>query len=256
MIREIGELNPYFQITLDGNKTRHDMIRIWKQNNKGTYDNIIKAIHLITQQIAKHKDSGDPVLTLRINYDNQTLKVLSGVLDDIKDIDRNKICIHFERVWQTRVAIDEEQKHLLLETFANFIKEGFVISHGIFKRKKISCPSDTNSFYIVNYDGTLHKCNGRTLGVKTKEGVLSNDGQLLWDKQKYDKRLNLKTFENPVCISCKMLPLCMGPCTQKMMEEGGFSKNICNINSIDIPINDYLASEFEMRYYLENFVNR
>lgn len=157
-----------------------------------------------------------------------------------------------ERVWQTRSMIDKNQQQLLKEVLAKFVKAGFIISHGVFRKKAIACPSDSMSFFIVNYDGTIHKCNGRTLGEETQEGTLNSDGIIEWNSSRKGKRMSLKTFDNPTCLSCNILPLCMGPCSQKVLETGRFSKDICSKNSIDISIESYLSFEFEMRYYLEN----
>lgn len=46
-------------------------------------------------------DSYNPYITLRINYDNQTLLHIEEVIKDIVDIDRSHIRVHLERVWQT-----------------------------------------------------------------------------------------------------------------------------------------------------------
>lgn len=252
IVDKLSELNPYFQITIDGNEEKHDSVRIWKRDNKGTYRQIIKAVHLISQRIPSPQNSDDPLVTLRINYDNITLSNIDSILTDLKDIDKNKVRIHFERVWQTRSMIDKDQQQLLTEVLAKFVKTGFIISHGVFRKKAIACPSDSMSFFIVNYDGTIHKCNGRTLGEGTQEGTLNSDGIVEWDIARRDKRMELKTFDNPACLSCKILPLCMGPCSQKVLETGKFSKEICNKHSIDISIESYLSFEFEMRYYLEH----
>lgn len=48
----------------------------------------------------------------------------------------------------------------------------------------------------------------------------------------------------------------MGPCTQKVLEVGGFSPQICSKHSIDVDIEEYLTSEFEMRYFLEYLANK
>lgn len=64
--------------------------------------------------------------------------------------------------------------------------------------------------------------------------------------------MEVSLFNNSRCLKCRKLPLCMGPCSQKILEEGEFSDTICCMHSIDIPIKAYLASEFEMRYFLEN----
>ncbi len=252
MIDKLSELNPYFQITIDGDESKHDTVRIWKHNNKGTYHQIINAVKTISNKIRNPQYSDDPLVTLRINYDNSTLLNMDSLLEDLKDVDRSKVRIHFERVWQTRSMVDKSQRQLLLNVLSKFVQERFVISHGAFRKKNIACPSDSESFFIVNYDGTIHKCNGRTLGNDTQVGKLCCDGSILWDEFRKEQRLKLKTFDNPNCLTCKILPLCMGPCSQKMLETGKFNNSICSKHSIDISIKEYLALEFEMRYYLEN----
>lgn len=251
IVEDLADLNPYFQITLDGDEAKHDQVRIWKCNERGTYRKIMNAVHLITKTMTSPKNSDDPLITLRINYDNDTLRNIDSILNDLIDIDKNKVRLHFERVWQTRNQINKEQQQLLLTVLGKFVKEGFIISHGVFRRKNIACPSDSTSFFIVNYDGTIHKCNGRTLDEKTQEGILDARGSILWDEIHRKQRMDLKTFNNPACLSCKILPLCMGPCSQKYLEEGKFTKNICSKDSLDFSIEEYLAFEFEMRYYLE-----
>lgn len=104
---------------------------------------------------------------------------------------------------------------------------------------------------IINYDGKLYKCNGRTLTPETSEGNLEYDGTIKWDESKIQKRINKPTFDNPRCLNCKILPLCLGPCSQKLMETGHICDNICSLKSIDIPFEDYLKMEFEMRYILQ-----
>ncbi len=252
VVDKLSELNPYFQITIDGDEAKHDTVRIWKKDNRGTYRQIINAVKMIASKIQSPQHSDDPLVTLRINFDNSTLHNLDKLLDDLKDVDKNKVRIHFERVWQTRSLVDVDQRKLLLHVLEKFVREGFVISHGVFRKKRIACPSDSKSFFIVNYDGTVHKCNGRTLDEKTQAGILNADGTICWDDSRKEQRMNLKTFDNAACLSCKILPLCMGPCSQKMLDTGKFTRDICSKHSIDFSIEDYLAFEFEMRYYLEN----
>ena len=54
------------------------------------------------------------------------------------------------------------------------------------------------------------------------------------------------------CLNCKILPLCLGPCSQKLLEAGQICDNICSLKSIDISLEDYLKMEFEMRYVLQH----
>lgn len=246
-IEMLKEINPYFQITLDGNRTKHNSVRIRKHSNEPTYDTIIKAVKDIVKKIYNPECYNQPIATIRINYDNNTLSYLKELFADLEDIDKSAIFVHLERVWQTKNAVDDTQRQKLKDTFGYLTSQGIYVNHGCFGRKRVSCPAEVINYFIVNYDGGLYKCNGRTLKPEQKEGILSADGDLIWNKQKHAARLGLATFENPHCLSCKMLPRCMGPCSQKLIEHKGFNKDICTIRSLDIPLNEFLLTEFEQR---------
>lgn len=247
----LPDINPMLQITLDGNRGKHDSVRIWKKDGSGSYDTIIDAITRLSRTL-RNDFSEDPTLTVRINYDNQTLRYADDIIRDLANADKNNIVVHFERVWQTQHLVDERQRELLLETLRKFISNGFTVRHGVFRKKKVSCPSDTRDFMIINYDGNLYKCNGRTLTPESREGHLSEDGEIVWDEGMLAKRYSHVTFENPKCLVCKMLPLCMGPCTQKYMETGRYCDTICSKTSIDFTVDDYILTEFEIRYILQH----
>ncbi|MBD5309238.1 MAG: radical SAM protein [Bacteroides sp.] len=246
-VRFLKEINPYFQITLDGDRTKHNTVRIRKEGAKETYDDIICAIKKITRDIYNPETYTNPIITIRINYDNTTLKNISSLLTDLNDIDRKAIHFHLERVWQTRHLINSEQRILLNQTIRNLINLGFSVGHGSFSRKRVSCPAEVKSHMIVNYDGDLFRCNGRTLSKSTREGYLSQEGDPVWDPIIQAKRQGKATFENSECLDCVMLPQCMGPCSQKIIEQNGFNKKICNLNSIDVSLKDYLKGELELR---------
>lgn len=175
-----------------------------------------------------------------------------NIIKDIEDLDRKKIYIHLERVWQTRDSIDESQKELLKECIYKLAQNGFQVGHGVFGNKAFSCPAEVFNYAVINYNGLVYKCNGRTLTPETAEGELLSSGEIKWDQSKLVKRLSRTTFENDQCLKCPMLPKCMGPCSQKQMEAGwGNIKDICSMNSFDISIKDYLKLDFEIKYLLQ-----
>jgi uncharacterized protein len=68
------------------------------------------------------------------------------------------------------------------------------------------------------------------------------------------KRLSVSTFENKACLNCKMLPVCMGPCSQKLLENGGkWTKEICSMRSIDTSFSDYLITDFWVKSMVEKY---
>lgn len=53
---------------------------------------------------------------------------------------------------------------------------------------------------------------------------------------------------------CKMLPVCMGPCSQKLLEnEGKWSKEICSMGSIDSNLTDFLLMDFWVKSMIEKY---
>ena len=69
----LKELNPYFQITLDGNRKKHNIVRVRKNDTNPTYEDIIDAIKGIVGRIFHTGNYTHPIITVRINYDNATL---------------------------------------------------------------------------------------------------------------------------------------------------------------------------------------
>lgn len=250
IINKLKKLRPHFQITLDGDKNHHNKVRIWKRNNKPTFDHILLVIHKLCDEFNGEKF----FLTLRINYDNNALEGLLNVLDRIKDLDRKKIFIHFERVWQTEKESTDESKSKFRDVLFQYIKEGFCVNQGTFRGFPYSCPSDLMNTIVINYDGSVHKCNGRTLSKATQYGKLKSDGTIDINMDLLSKRLAVATLEHQQCLTCKMLPVCMGPCSQKLLENNGkWSKNICSMGSIDTSLSDYLLMDFSVKLLVQKY---
>ncbi|GHS96230.1 hypothetical protein FACS189421_00930 [Bacteroidia bacterium] len=182
MIEKIKEIDlSEFQITLDGHRERHNKIR--NNNGEASYDKIIQNINSLCRNIQKI------TVTLRINYDNQTLKKqqAESILNDIDLENRKKIHIDLQRVWQTTEHRNNAEDGI-------FALISTAKSAGY---KKVSCSGGLNAGQFYNcYVSKYHY-----VGV-------NYDGQL------YSK----STFDNPTCLKCAYLPLYWGPCPQKMVE--------------------------------------
>lgn len=256
VIDKMKDINPHFQITLDGNKEKHNTVRIGKKNGFPTYDKIMQSIHLIANNISNSLSEQKEIIVLRINYDNETLRDITDIIDDIKDINREIIYIHLERVWQTMSQVDAEQVELLIRAMRLFSSEGFYVDVGKFKRKSSACLAEVHGYAIINYDGLVYKCNGRNLTKETSEGRLNEDGDVVWDEERIQKRMQRATFDNPYCLKCKMLPLCMGPCSQKCMELGWDNlEKVCLISLLDFSLEQYILLKCETRWKYLNYKN-
>lgn len=57
-------------------------------------------------------------------------------------------------------------------------------------------------------------------------------------------------FENKMCIRCKLLPICMGPCIQKVIENKNDDiRKVCYLNFNEINVKDYIISIYKDKKY-------
>ncbi|MDY3362767.1 radical SAM protein [Riemerella anatipestifer] len=201
-----------FQITLDGNRENHDKVR-FVSKSKGSYDTIIDNI----KKLARNKF----IVTLRINYTKENLVGLENVIDDLRDlsIDEKKfISLSMQKVFQEKNSEDLAQ---MVESFKNY-----ALKNGIYHRSSVlsdtvrnSCYADKKNQSVINYNGDVYKCNARDFNQKNKEGVLNEDGEIVWNEQ-HNKRLVSKLNNKP-CLECSILPICGGGCSQMIVESEG-----------------------------------
>lgn len=200
-----------FQITLDGNKELHDTVR-FVSKSRGSFDEIVNNIKLLCQ--AKLN------VTMRINYTKTNLIGLEKILDSIVDMsaqDKEYLYVSFHKVWQ---ETDKNLEVRVIELMNIFEENGFK-STGNFvpDTLRASCYADKSNQATVNYNGEVFKCTARDFTTDKKEGVLNEDGEIMWNG-KYQERLDSK-FKNPPCLKCSILPLCNGGCSQVAIENAG-----------------------------------
>lgn len=195
-----------FQITLDGNEQMHNQTKVFP-NKKGSYRLILENI----RKILTHKMH----ITLRLNMTNENIESFYDVMDDISTLsffEKELITIDLQRVWQ-----DAEKGNLcdFEETQTNirnaFVSEGFKVN----ELKHIDnsrCYADRENHISINYDGRLFKCTACDFTANNSEGILSNDGLMMWN-EKYAKRMQHR-YGNDFCRMCRIFPLCHGGCSQ------------------------------------------
>ena len=159
------ELHANFQISIDGYKEKHDKIKfIPNENKEGTYSHVINVIKGLTTKI-------DGIyINLRINYDDETLIHMEELISDLKDIDRRKIGIHLERIWQTSYKIKGDNE-LLKSVIDNWQKNGFRVSYMNLSRRSYSCKASKISQCAISYNGAVYKCTGRDFTSELKEEI-------------------------------------------------------------------------------------
>jgi uncharacterized protein len=209
-LREHG--TKHMQITLDGAEEDHDLVR-FVSKSKGSYRQIIKNIKLLI-------DCGIFV-TLRINYTLAKLERCMGILKDIEDLDtiqRSLLKIDFHRVWQDS---GEDVVDMTKEVLGQFQESGFKVNSNLdFNNVLDSCYADKMNSCTINYNGDLFKCTARDFTTAKREGYISELGKIVWENDSLSKRLAAK-FNNVPCLSCRIMPLCNGGCSQHAIENLG-----------------------------------
>ena len=237
MIQKLEEIElNYYQITLDGCESKHNKSR---QTHDGlpTYKKIINNINLLCEKL------GEITVKLRINYTTETLNGLKEIVKDINNKYNKKIIIGFHRIWQTQdKAIPSNKK--LKSVFDTFNNSGLNSNCTSFKLYNgCVCYADKYHSAIINYDGNVFKCTARDFNEENKVGVLKN-GEIEWNTELMIKRFAKATFENEKCLNCKLLPICIGPCSQGIIESEG-NNHICNMKSSEMSIEDFVINQYK-----------
>lgn len=245
VIDRIKDLSPQFQISIDGYKERHDKIKVLsKHADISTYDLVIHNLKNVCKCDHVH-------VILRLNYDEQTLKNVGKILSDIKDIDRSKISIHFERVWQTKkhIAITNDA---LIDAWKLFVSHGFQVTYLKFFHTPSSCMSSKQDQVAISYDGKIFKCTGCDFARTEEDGNLMSNGNIAWKGNKAEERIQIQTYNHPECLQCKLLPLCWGPCCQKHLLKKEKVMETCQLKSMEMPLESFLLLRYVSCYNQEH----
>lgn len=241
-IEQIKEINlTNFQITLDGTEEKHNKVR--NINGKGTFNKIISNIILLCDNI------DNAHITLRINYDNNTLNGnISEILKLIPEKHRNKITPNLQRVWQT-INKRKKQNNNVINLRNNWmnLKYNNGVSTNAFKLFNSNrCYVDRFYHTEINYDGKVFKCTARDFSDEQSVGTLKFDGKIEWKSGLLEKMYSKPTFENRMCKECKVLPLCAGPCSQKIRETKDEDlEKICILNDSEISVDEFIIELYK-----------
>ena len=154
--KKMNELGmKHFQITLDGDEKRHNRIR--NMNGAPSYKQILQGIYCLCENIP------DVNITLRINYDTQTLEKsnMKEVFEMIPIKYRYKINPSFHRVWQTESKRNEEGNNLNKLAIFDYCKElGYDVESPtsyLSVLKGHTCYVDRYYHTEINFDGKIYK---------------------------------------------------------------------------------------------------
>ena len=216
----------FLQITLDGYREEHDKVR-YVSKTRGSYFEIIDNIKLL---VTNKLD-----VLIRVNYTDENLVNVEKIPLEFNDLDQvikdNHLSFSFHRVWQNE-KIDDT--HLVVEEKIYEIKELGIKAGDSYSpdNVKYSCYADKRNSVVIYYNGDLYKCTARDFETKNREGYISEDGELIWENDSLNNRMNSK-FNNKPCLTCRIMPLCNGGCSQHALEHLKSGKEYCIYEGVE-----------------------
>jgi len=200
-----------FQVTLDGYKEEHDKVR-YVNSNKGSYTEIIKNVRALI--LNKH------FVRLRINYTDKNIynthKIAKEFIDIDKELRDKHLIVDFHRVWQN--TSEGDISDIVQKNIDLFLEEGLIAQGNSSLNNVVdSCYADKRGSVVINYNADIYKCTARDFTKENRAGYINNEGDLIWENDYQEKRMNIK-FKNKPCQTCRILPICGGGCSQHALE--------------------------------------
>jgi len=206
------------QITLDGYGPEHDLVR-YVSATRGSYDKIIENVVLLVRNKI--------TVRLRINFTSVNIKNAHKIINDLLVLgpdDMQYIGIDFHRVWQDTNGTDDEYFQKQFDVFRN---AGFMVfSNHSMNNVKEPCYADKKNSAVVNYNGDVFKCTARDFTTFKRDGFIDENGEIIWENGSLEKRMDAK-FKNKPCLSCRLLPVCNGGCSQHAVENVDVGGEYC-----------------------------
>lgn len=215
------------QITLDGNKPRHDNLRKLKKSGMGTFDKIVRNIDCILKSMPSTQ------ISVRVNLDKDNVGDFENIRNELLEkwssypnitiypgILRIEDTVNKCMGCQSLLHDDVRDLFYGLTEAVNF--------YPVLQGKGCSA-THLNSF-LIGPLGELYKC-WNELGDSKKIIGYIND-QDFKNKDLIRKYvLSANCFEDEKCKDCEFIPICMGGCAfyriKNMFDNGNF--DICSL---------------------------
>lgn len=231
-LRFLKEYRCMFQITLDGNREQHNKIKHTNNFLFDAFSATCNNIRNIQKEIQKSS------VSVRLNFDSETLDGFDDILKEIIDLDRKRTKIILKKVWQVDSSKINNDK--ILSVIEKLFENGFIVDY--YSQGGI-CFADKKNEAVINYDGNVFKCTTIShFDEQESFGYLDcNSGKIVWNIEKIKP---LEKVESPSqCVKCAMFPSCGGPCRRKNSPSSGWN---CFLSTIGMTKEEYALLQFQI----------
>ena len=198
----------FWQVTLDGPQEVHDQRRPL-HGGEGSFDvvlnNLVATSHLFDR------------VSVRINIDRTNREHVGELLDQLEQKGLcDKVTIYFGHVQAIGAACPSFSHHCLstkefsrveMDLMRQVADRGWPLS--LRPRLKTGvCLVDQVNCYLVDPSGNLAKCWNCAGVEEERTGTIFDDKP----HENLFRWLSFDPFDDPECLECNMLPICMGGC--------------------------------------------
>lgn len=230
-----------FQITIDGLKDTHDMLRI-NRNGNGSWDPIIKNL------IYAKSTTKDFQITIRTNFDTEVLSNADLYYQYIKkEFDDKRFSVYFENIKHLggenddSIEVNEGMEIIIADIYIAEILKKYNLQCSVTNDRTLPfgrmCNAIKHNSWVIDCDGTLHKCTLALDDEINNVGYINSDGEL---SVNVDNLIHwmMPSFDTPQCIECKLLPLCYGRSCVNGRAHG--EELFCAHEQLEMEIEEYI----------------
>ena len=213
----------WLQVTIDGDRDTHNKMRPLT-SGQGTYDKIV-------ENIGGALDATQISFSCRVNVGQRNIHKASEMLDALAAMDfkkRGNFGVYFSPIEAStpesgtangeKLARGEFHREILkLEEKARRL--GFASTPAPSAGFMGICVAAAKTGYVVAANGDVHKC-WETAHDATKRTGSIFEPEKLHDSVNASLWQEWSPFENPVCSSCKITPMCAGHCPHRFVYGG------------------------------------
>ncbi|MDQ8731888.1 radical SAM/SPASM domain-containing protein [Bradyrhizobium sp. LHD-71] len=210
----------WVQVTIDGDRGTHDKMRPLTSGH-GTFDRIL-------DNIAESLDQTAIAINVRVNVGQSNVDNVNSMLDRLVERNfakRGNFSVYFAPIEastpESGSAFEEKlsraefnRKVLALEERARRL--GFASIQAPSNGFAGMCVAASHGGYVVSGEGDVHKCwetahdpSKRTGSIFEPDKLHDSVNASLWSQW--------EPFDNPICASCKILPMCGGFCAHRFV---------------------------------------
>jgi uncharacterized protein len=238
------------QITLDGNRERHNSLRKLKVSGAPTFDSIIENIDYIVTELP------DTHISIRVNVEKSNLQDFFDLQKELSERWKNKKIdiypgiLRLENEDNTNLSCDSLSKWEEQELFYNLNNKGIyddTVYPQLFRTRNC-CATRINS-YIIGPKGEIYKCWNDVSNDDRIIGYI-NEEKLTNSTLFYRYIVGTKWYHNEECKKCFFLPICHGNCAwyrlRNQYDNGKYNLCQCMQSAPDM-----LNRCLEQFYYVE-----